>query len=136
MRFFFILSPLITLFFFPPLRQILGWAHLSDLECNSIRPDMDTQMDWTTALSPGQKQRMAFARLLYHKPKYAVLDECTNGISPEVEEDLYRRCSSLDITVFSISHKTELKALHDYELHYNADKEGTYVYQKLQDRYN
>ena len=33
-------------------------------------------------------QRMAFARLFAHAPKVAVLDECTNGIAPDVEEDL------------------------------------------------
>ena len=60
-----------------------------------IRPTMATVLDWQSALSPGQKQRMAFARLLYHSPQYAVLDECTNGIQPDVELDLYNRFVSI-----------------------------------------
>ena len=63
-------------------------------------------------MSPGQKQRLAFARLFYHKPSFVVLDECTNGISPDVEHDLYDRCTRLNLAVFSISHKIELKLFH------------------------
>tara|TARA_R110002050_G_scaffold247462_4_gene385234 strand:+ start:183 stop:446 length:264 start_codon:yes stop_codon:yes gene_type:complete len=86
------------------------------------------------ALSPGQKQRMAFARLLYHSPMYAVLDECTNGVAPDVEVELYRLCESRKITVFSISHKLELKSLHDYELHYVADGLGGYEFIDLSEK--
>ena len=70
---------------------------------------------------------MAFARLLYHRPRYAVLDECTNGVAPDVEHDLYERCSSLGMGIFSISHKLELKKLHDKELHILGDGEGGWV---------
>jgi len=113
------------------LWEVLKWAHLSDLKVgdNMVTPHMDTVMDWQSVLSPGQKQRIAFARLLYHNPKYAILDECTNGIAADVEQDLYNRCRDIGITVFSISHKLELKNLHDYELHY--DGKGSYQWIKL-----
>jgi len=106
--------------------RCLRWCHLEDLTCDNVRPTLDTTLEWSTALSPGQKQRVAFARLLYHGPRYAVLDECTNGISPDVEEELYNRCHQQGMAVFSISHKVELKRLHDIELHLNADENGTY----------
>ena len=32
------------------------------------------------------------ARLLHHKPKYAILDECSSAISAEMERRLYRIC--------------------------------------------
>ncbi len=56
------------------------------------------------------------------------MDECTNGVAPDVEVELYRRCQELGITVFSISHKLELKSLHDYELHYLCDGQGGYTF--------
>jgi ABC-type uncharacterized transport system fused permease/ATPase subunit len=118
----------------------LRWAHVSpevladgraDLQFTEegkvVRPQLDDTRDWQKDLSPGQKQRLAFARLFFHRPSFVVLDECTNGISPDVEHDLYDRCTKLNLAVFSISHKIELKLFHDFELHYSGDVEGTWT---------
>ena len=120
------------------VRTCLRWAHVSptviqdgraQLEFNDqgtvVRPGLNDVRDWQKDLSPGQKQRLAFARLFYHRPSplerrssracdsgFVVLDECTNGISPDVEHDLYDRCTRLNLAVFSISHKIELKLFH------------------------
>ena len=40
-----------------------------------------------------------------------MLDECTNGIAPAVEKDLFDQCHKLGMGVFSISHKEGLKAV-------------------------
>eukprot|EP00928_Gymnodinium_smaydae_P022997 TRINITY_DN19146_c0_g1_i1.p1 TRINITY_DN19146_c0_g1~~TRINITY_DN19146_c0_g1_i1.p1 ORF type:complete len:718 (-),score=160.44 TRINITY_DN19146_c0_g1_i1:7-2160(-) len=130
------------------VRLALRWAHVSpevlpgqvraDLQFEEsgkvARPGLDDRRDWQKDLSPGQKQRLAFARLFYHRPSIVVLDECTNGISPDVEHDLYDRCTKLNLAVFSISHKIELKLFHDYELHYEGDLEGSWTFTRCSER--
>lgn len=119
--------------------RCLRWAHVSpkivkhgraQLEFTDgrwiVRPDLDDIRDWQKDLSPGQKQRLAFARLFYHRPSFVVLDECTNGVSPDVEHDLYDRCKRMNLAVLSISHRIELRLFHDYELHYTGDVDGSW----------
>eukprot|EP00931_Biecheleriopsis_adriatica_P055638 TRINITY_DN32940_c0_g1_i1.p1 TRINITY_DN32940_c0_g1~~TRINITY_DN32940_c0_g1_i1.p1 ORF type:complete len:708 (+),score=115.62 TRINITY_DN32940_c0_g1_i1:77-2125(+) len=122
------------------VRTCLRWAHVSptiiqdgraQLEFTDagvvVRPSLDDVRDWHKDLSPGQKQRLAFARLFFHRPSFVVLDECTNGVSPDVEHDLYDRCTKQRMAVFSISHKIELKLFHERELHYTGDTEGSWT---------
>lgn len=106
------------------LRLMLAWADLADLNIDGRQPALDDVLEWDTSLSPGQKQRVAFARMFFHRPKFAVIDEASNGVAPDVERALYDRCRTLNMAVFSISHKVELKALHDYELHYTGKNGG------------
>lgn len=68
--------------------------------------------NWSETLSGGERQRLAMARLLFHHPKFAVLDECTSAVSADGELTLYRACISAGITVFSIAHRPALRAFH------------------------
>uniref|UniRef100_A0A914L7T3 ABC transporter domain-containing protein n=1 Tax=Meloidogyne incognita TaxID=6306 RepID=A0A914L7T3_MELIC len=89
----------------------------------------ESQQDWMDVLSGGEKQRIAMSRLFYHKPQFAILDECTSAVSADVEDNIYRRCHELGITLFTVSHRKSLWKHHDYSLH--MDGRGFYEFKKI-----
>ncbi|XP_014787531.1 lysosomal cobalamin transporter ABCD4 isoform X2 [Octopus bimaculoides] len=103
----------------------LDRVQLNDLVSCVGRLDAKVEWNWYNELSPGQQQRLCFVRLFYHKPKFAVLDESTNQISPESEEIMYSMCKELGITVLSVGHRQSLTKYHQMLLHIEGDGNWT-----------
>uniref|UniRef100_A0A8C7F498 ATP-binding cassette sub-family D member 3 n=1 Tax=Oncorhynchus kisutch TaxID=8019 RepID=A0A8C7F498_ONCKI len=91
----------------------------------------DTVQDWMDVLSGGEKQRMAMARLFYHKPQFAILDECTSAVSVDVEDFIYSHCRTVGISLFTVSHRKSLWKHHEYYLH--MDGRGNYDFKPITD---
>jgi putative ATP-binding cassette transporter len=79
---------------------------------------LDEERDWAKVLSPGEQQRVAFARILLTKPKAAFLDESTSALDSGLEYALYQmlRSELPDCVVVSVSHRPALERLHDQQL--------------------
>lgn len=99
-----------------------------NLEVHQIDP-FETIRNWPEELSIGVQQRLAMSRLYYHKPKFAVLDECTSAVSPKMEQLMYSHIKKLGISVLSVAHRSSLWHFHNYILKFKGD--GTYTFKKL-----
>ena len=86
----------------------------------------DKENDWNDVLSGGEKQRMAMGRLIYHKPTYAILDECTSAVSMDVEGLLYTHMKNQGITLITVSHRDTLWKYHEYLLRFCGDKDFSF----------
>lgn len=79
---------------------------------------LDEVQDWAKVLSPGEQQRIAFARILLTKPKAVFLDESTSALDEGVEFLLYQlvRTRLPDTILVSVSHRKTVEQHHSHEL--------------------
>lgn len=92
------------------LHQVLLRVNLSDLA--ERFGGFEVEQDWSDILSLGEQQRLAFARLLVTKPKYAILDEATSALDINNEQHLYSLLVETGITFISVGHRPSLKKYH------------------------
>ena len=90
--------------------EAVGLGHLIDR--------IDEEGPWEQTLSGGEKQRLAFARLLIHRPDLIVMDESTSALDPPSQEKLLHLIDEKlpKATVISVGHRPELEAFHGRKL--------------------
>ena len=84
---------------------------------------------WEHVLSGGEKQRLAFARVLIQRPDTIVMDEATAALDPLGQEALMRLLLERlpDATVISVGHRPELEAFHTRKLVLEFRSDGARV---------
>jgi putative ATP-binding cassette transporter len=102
-------------------------AALDRVNLSEFIPQLDVNERWDRLMSLGQQQRLAFARLLLHKPEWVFLDEATSALDDENQA----RVMSLFTTelagtsVLSVGHRPGLADFHTRALQLVSTKEGT-----------
>lgn len=109
------------------LKKLLHDVYLD--EVGNRKGGLDAVCDWSDVLSGGEKQRIAMARLFFHQPIYAVLDECTSAVSLDVEGHLYESAKKRNITLLTVSHRPSLWRFHEKIL--RLDGQGGYTFHDL-----
>jgi putative ATP-binding cassette transporter len=81
----------------------------------------DAEEEWGDVLSLGEQQRLSFARVLLHCPRYAVLDEATSALDRHNEAQLYEALEATSTTYLSVGHHESLEAHHRWLLRLAED---------------
>ena len=75
---------------------------------------LDEANHWQRMLSPGEQQRLAFARALLFAPQWLYMDEATSAMDEEDEATLYQ--ALIDelpgLSIVSVGHRSSLKRFH------------------------
>lgn len=87
--------------------QSVGWRR------GDPRRVLDSREEWSTRLSPGERQLLAAARVLERKPVYVVMDEPTSSLDLESEKRVLSAIKTAGISALTVGHRQSLPALHD-----------------------
>ena len=95
-------------------QEQIGMA-LEAVGLGHLIPSLDLEQPWDKYLSGGEQQRLAFARVLIHRPTMVILDEATSAL------DVANEAKMMDLfthhlyatTVISVAHRASLAAYHN-----------------------
>lgn len=96
----------------------VGLAHLKD--------KIEDDAPWDQTLSGGEKQRLAFVRLLLHNPDIIVLDEATSALDEKSQDKMMELLTKEmpNATIISVAHRVELEAFHSRKIVLERRRDG------------
>jgi putative ATP-binding cassette transporter len=101
-----------------------GWtldqinAALDKVGLNYLKDRIEEEAPWDQTLSGGEKQRLAFARLLLHTPDIIVLDEATSALDEKSQTKMMETVihELPKVTIVSVAHRAELEGFHSRKI--------------------
>jgi putative ATP-binding cassette transporter len=91
-----------------------------------LKEKIEEEAPWDQTLSGGEKQRLAFARLLLHSPDIVVLDEATSALDEKSQDKMMEMVTAElpKATIVSVAHRAELEAFHSRKIVLERRKGG------------
>ncbi|MEV4127606.1 ABC transporter ATP-binding protein/permease [Nocardia sp. NPDC049707] len=104
-------------------------AVLTKVQLGHLATRLGEQADWANILSPGEQQRLAFARIILIRPEAAFLDEATSSVDEGLEFALYTliRTELPDLILISTAHRTTVDQHHTARLELTGGGEWSFV---------
>ena len=92
---------------------------------------LDEVAHWEQVMSPGEQQRLAFARALLYRPAWLFLDEATAALDDATQDYLYSLLPSRlpGASIVSIAHRADVKDFHTKVLSLESD--GSYRFEMV-----
>jgi len=99
---------------------------LEDVGLGHFVDRLDEDVEWGNMLSGGEKQRLAFARVLLQRPSLIVMDEATAALDPLSQDGLMQLVLERlpRTTIVSVAHRVELEAYHTRKLMLEYQPDG------------
>jgi putative ATP-binding cassette transporter len=99
---------------------------LIDCGLDQFAGRLEEEQNWSQALSPGEQQRVAFARILLKQPDWVFLDEATASLDSPLEQALYTRLRQRlpNLTIVSIGHRPGIADYHERRLELAPSPDG------------
>ncbi|MBX5001450.1 ABC transporter ATP-binding protein/permease [Rhizobium lentis] len=93
-------------------------AALAKVGLDYLNEKIEEVAPWDQILSGGEKQRLAFARLLLHRPDIIVLDEATSALDEKSQDRMMEMVINElpTVTIISVAHRAELEAFHSRKI--------------------
>lgn len=119
-------GPLKNAMAYPRAADVIDGAELArvlvDCRLTHLVEHLNESARWSHQLSPGEQQRLAFARALLFKPDILFMDEASSALDNATEAAMYRLINDRlpNCTIVSIAHRTTLEAFHDRRLNLGA----------------
>lgn len=106
-------------------------AALRSCKLEGLTTRLDEQQHWGQQLSPGEQQRLAFARALLHKPDWLFMDEATSALDEATEQEMYRLLNEHlpNSTFVSIAHRPNAAAFHTRRMVISPGADGAMALQ-------
>lgn len=96
---------------------------LRRVQLGQLADRLDEEADWSHRLSPGEQQRLGFARILLARPRVVFLDEATSALDEGMEHTLYTlmREELPESVIVSVGHRSSLEQFHAERLELLGD---------------